>query len=235
MGAFGLGALSLAAAALVFWLAERPVQGFAPDEAALLLAGVGVALMAASWLVNEYRASWMQGLRTTAFWGVIVAVTAIVFAHREEMLVVLDRVIGEVSPGRTVTTDGGDVVVPRRADGSFTIAGKVNERDVRFMFDTGASAVVLTAETAAAAGVAGSGLDYAVPVSTANGRTLAAAVTLESVTIGNITERRLRALVVRPGLLQQNLLGMTFLERLASYEVRGNRLILRGRSARAPT
>jgi aspartyl protease family protein len=151
------------------------------------------------------------------------------------MLVVLDRVIGEVSPGRTVTTDGGDVVVPRRADGSFTIAGKVNERDVRFMFDTGASAVVLTAETAAAAGVAGSGLDYAVPVSTANGRTLAAAVTLESVTIGNITERRLRALVVRPGLLQQNLLGMTFLERLASYEVRGNRLILRGRSARAPT
>jgi aspartyl protease family protein len=35
------------------------------------------------------------------------------------------------------------------------------------------------------------------------------------------------ALVARPGMLGENLLGMTFLERLASYEVRGNRLVLR--------
>jgi aspartyl protease family protein len=60
---------------------------------------------------------------------------------------------------------------------------------------------------------------------------MAAPVTLDSVSIGSITERRIRALVARPGALRDNLLGMTFLERLASYEVRGNRLILRGRGA----
>jgi aspartyl protease family protein len=33
--------------------------------------------------------------------------------------------------------------------------------------------------------------------------------------------------VARPGMLEGNLLGQTFLERLESYEVRGKRLVLR--------
>jgi aspartyl protease family protein len=68
-------------------------------------------------------------------------------------------------------------------------------------------------------------------VFTANGRNLAAPVTLDRLSVGPITERRVRALVARPGVLRENLLGMTFLERLPSYEVRGNRLILRGRGS----
>ena len=70
-----------------------------------------------------------------------------------------------------------------------------------------------------------------VPVLTANGRTMAAPVTLPQLAVGPIVERNVRALVARPGVLHQNLLGMTFLERLASYEVRSNRLILRGRTS----
>jgi aspartyl protease family protein len=56
-------------------------------------------------------------------------------------------------------------------------------------------------------------------------------VTLDRVAIGSIREQRVRALVAKPGVLHENLLGMTFLERLASYEVRNNRLILRGKGA----
>jgi aspartyl protease family protein len=234
MGGAGFGALCFAAAALVYTFADKPLAGFDPDHVAAFLAAAGVLLLAASWIVNEYRASFAEGLRSTAFWGVIVAVGVILFTFRADMFVVLDRIIGEVSPGRTVTNESGEVVVPRRTDGSFTLAGKLKDRDVQFMFDTGASTVVLTAETAASAGFPESSLNYSIPVSTANGRTLAAPITIESMSIGNITERRVRALVVRAGLLQQNLLGMTFLERLASYEVRGNRLILRGRTPRAP-
>jgi len=55
-------------------------------------------------------------------------------------------------------------------------------------------------------------------------------VVLDSLAVGTITERRVPALVARPGALHDNLLGMTFLNRLASYEVRGNRLILRGKA-----
>jgi aspartyl protease family protein len=56
-------------------------------------------------------------------------------------------------------------------------------------------------------------------------------VILETLGVGPIVERRVPALVARPGILHDNLLGMTFLERLGSYEVRGSRLILRPKSS----
>jgi len=58
---------------------------------------------------------------------------------------------------------------------------------------------------------------------------MAAATTIRELTVGSITERSVPALVAREGSLSQSLLGMTFLDRLASFEVRGDRLILRGR------
>jgi aspartyl protease family protein len=146
----------------------------------------------------------------------------------------LDQVIGEVDPGRTVTNPSGEVVVARRADGSFTVAGHINDKPARFIFDTGATAVVLTADSAAASGFNLEALNYSVPVSTANGRTMAASVVVDRLAVGSIVERRVRALVARPGVLRENLLGMTFLDRLSSYEVRGNRLILRTASASRP-
>jgi aspartyl protease family protein len=67
-----------------------------------------------------------------------------------------------------------------------------------------------------------------VPVDTANGRTRAAAVTLDRLAIGSIVERAVPALVAQPGQLSTTLLGMTFLSRLESWEVRGDKLLLRG-------
>jgi aspartyl protease family protein len=58
--------------------------------------------------------------------------------------------------------------------------------------------------------------------------TRAAPVTLQTVDIGGLVETRVEAMVARPGALRTNLLGMSYLERLSSYEVRGDRLILRG-------
>jgi aspartyl protease family protein len=109
------------------------------------------------------------------------------------------------------------------------VAGRINNREARFIFDTGATAVVLTAESAAATGFDLETLNYSIPVSTANGRTMTAPISIDSLAIGTITERRVQALVAKPGVLRENLLGMTFLDRLGSYEVRGNRLILRPR------
>ena len=126
---------------------------------------------------------------------------------------------------------GGEVSIARRMDGAFVVAGRVNDRDLRFIFDTGASAVVLTAESALALRLQPAPGDYSVPVFTANGRTMAAPVSLPQLAVGSIVEKNVRALVARPGVLHENLLGMTFLERLASYEVRSNRLIMRGRAS----
>ena len=53
-----------------------------------------------------------------------------------------------------------------------------------------------------------------------------ASVTLESVAIDDIIVRDVRAVVAEPGRLATTLLGMSFLGRLAGYEVRGGVMTL---------
>jgi aspartyl protease family protein len=227
MSSVGFGFLVLAAAGLIAIYGTRPVGELPPEEFGTILALVGIGIVLAGWIINEFRFRWAEGVRALVVWSAVYAGVIAAYVQRDQLEVVLDRVIGEVSPGRPAVNAAGEVVVARRANGSFTIIGRVNQREARFLFDTGASTVVLTAETAAAAGFKPESLNFSVPVMTANGRTLAAPITIEILSVGPIVQRKVRALVARPGVLPENLLGMSFLEGLASYEVRGSRLILR--------
>ena len=47
---------------------------------------------------------------------------------------------------------------------------------------------------------------------------------------GDIVERSVPALIAQPGQLRTSLLGMSFLNRLEGWEVRGDRLMMRGKS-----
>jgi aspartyl protease family protein len=94
--------------------------------------------------------------------------------------------------------------------------------------DTGASSVVLTQEAARAAGLPLEVLSYTVAIDTANGRARAAPVTLDRVAVGGIVERSVPALIAQSGQLRTSLLGMSFLKRLDSWGVHGDRLLMRG-------
>jgi aspartyl protease family protein len=96
------------------------------------------------------------------------------------------------------------------------------------VLDTGASAVVLTRDDAKAAGLPLEVLNYTVNIDTANGRARAAPVTLDRLAIGGLVERSVEALVAQPGQLKMSLLGMSFLNRLQSWQVSGDRLVLKG-------
>lgn len=230
-GAVGLGIVLIAMAVLVANWREEAILGLSPDQFASVAGLSALALLVASLIVSEFRGRWINGLRALASWVVIFFVVVAGYSYREELQTAVSRVAGELVPGETTVGSGGEVVVTRRMDGTFMVNGRVNDRDARFLFDTGASTIVLTSETAKAIGLDPAALSYSVMVATANGRALAAPVTLDRVTVGSIREQRVRALVARPGMLRDNLLGMSFLDRLASYEVRQNRLVLRGRGA----
>jgi aspartyl protease family protein len=136
-------------------------------------------------------------------------------------------VLAELMPGRAATR-GRTVEIARGGGGSFSVTTQVNGARVAMVLDTGASSVVLTQEAAKAAGLPLEVLNYSVQVDTANGRGRAAPVTLDRLSIGNITERSVPALIAQPGQLRTNLLGMSFLNRLESWEVRGDKLLMRG-------
>lgn len=228
-GIRGAGGLLLLAALLLALFAEGPLGSFSPLEAAALAALGGASLLMAASIVDGFGRHWTYGIQAIAVSCGLLTALLVVYASRDELLTAFDRVIGDVSLGRTVVTPAGEVVAARRTDGSFMVTGRVNGHDARFIFDTGASTVVLRAENAVALGFKPEALNYSIPVSTANGMAMAAPVIIETLSVGPITEKNVRALIAKEGVLHANLLGMTFLERLGSYEVRGNRLILRAR------
>ncbi|HZP70592.1 MAG TPA: TIGR02281 family clan AA aspartic protease [Pseudolabrys sp.] len=140
---------------------------------------------------------------------------------------VADRLIAELAPGH-VAGRGRNVEIVRGHGGNFSVAAVINGTRIPMVLDTGATSVVLTQEAAKAAGLPIEVLSYTVNIDTANGRTRAASVTLDRIAIGGLVERAVPALVVQSGHLKNNLLGMSFLNRLQSWEVRGDRLRMRG-------
>lgn len=123
---------------------------------------------------------------------------------------------------------GRVVQIPRGTGGEFALRAKINGVSAPMVIDTGATSVVLTYETAKAAGLPLEILDFNVDVETAGGRTRAAKLSLDSIAIGKLVERSVPALVVPRGQMKTNLLGMSFLDRLESWEVRSDQLRLHG-------
>jgi aspartyl protease family protein len=120
------------------------------------------------------------------------------------------------------------VEVKRGRGGDFSLSAKVNGVGVPMVLDTGATAVMLTYETARAAGLPLEVLKYNVEVETASGEMRAASVTLDRLAVGKLVEYSVPALVAPQGQLKNNLLGMSFLNRLESFEVRPEKLMMRG-------
>jgi len=120
------------------------------------------------------------------------------------------------------------VEISRTHSGEFSLRAKINGVATPMVIDTGATSVVLTYEAAKAAGLPLDLASYDIDVETAGGRVRAARVTLERLAIGKLVELSVPALVVPRGRLKTNLLGMSFLNRLESWEVRPDKLLLRG-------
>ncbi|WP_249689361.1 TIGR02281 family clan AA aspartic protease [Stappia sp. WLB 29] len=166
-------------------------------------------------------------LRSLLIWGALGALLVTGYAWRDELEVIARRVVGTLVPGMALTDpQTGTITIIRDGSSHYRIAAQVNGTDVDFLFDTGASAVTLTDADARAAGLDPSVLSYTVPVSTANGRTEVATVRLDRLQIGELALADLRAFVARPGALETSLLGMSAMDRLKSWRVEGNRLIL---------
>ena len=123
---------------------------------------------------------------------------------------------------------GRAVQIARGQGGEFALKARINGVSAAMVIDTGATSVVLTYETAKAAGLPLELLEYDVDVETAGGHPKAARLTLDRLAIGKLVERSVPALVVPHGQMKTNLLGMSFLDRLESWEVHADRLMLHG-------
>jgi aspartyl protease family protein len=220
--------IALSLAVVVATSGDRDaIAGLLRHDMGGLVLKVGAAVFAGGLVLVMFREKLAKALEAMLFWAVVGLLLVVGYTYRFDLRDASDRVIAELVPGH-VAGHGRNVEVVRGRGGDFAVVVHINGARVPMVLDTGASSVVLTQAAAKAAGLPLEVLNYSVNVDTANGRTHAAPITLDRLAVGGLTERAVPALVAKPGELQNNLLGMSFLNRLASWEVRGNRLLMRG-------
>jgi len=212
--------------ALILRHDQGTIGGLETGDFASLVYKIALLIFIGGAVLALFRERIAEAFQAAMFWVVIGLLLAVGYTYRHDLREIGDRVLVELLPGRAMSR-GSTVEIARGNRGEFQIVAEINGARISTVYDTGASAVVLTQEAAKAAGLPLDFLNYSVQVETANGRTRAAPVTLDRVRVGAIEERQVSALIAQPGQLRMSLLGMSFLNRLKSSEVRGDRLLLR--------
>ncbi len=206
---------------------EDTIAGLSRTDFVSLAVRLVILLLVGGLVLAYFRRRVSRAIESALIWTVIALLLALGYTYRFELRDIADRVVAEFVPGHAATR-ARTVEIARGNGGNFAVVAQINGARVAMVLDTGASSVVLTQEAAKAAGLPLEVLAYTVNVDTANGRARAAPVTLDRIAIGGIIERAVPALIAQQGQLRTNLLGMSFLNRLESWEVRGDKLMLHG-------
>ncbi len=124
------------------------------------------------------------------------------------------------------TQNSWEIEIEAGSLGHFRVEAEINGETEAFLVDTGASLVSFSLETAERLGFDEASLEFNARSRTANGLVAIAMVTLDEVSIGDLTLRNVTA-AIRRTRTGPSLLGMSFLRRLEGYEVREGKLVLR--------
>jgi aspartyl protease family protein len=200
--------------------------GLTQEQTAQVVPLVILLIVIAGGLFSRRR-KFSELLGGVILWVGIFGIAVVGYTFRDDLYLIAGRVFGELRPGvAVVDSANGTATFQRGMGGHFQVESHINGAPMTLIFDTGASAVVLTEKDARAAGIDTDALGYTIPVSTANGTGRAAAVVLDEMEVGGIVRHDVRAYIAEAGALDTSLLGMTFLETLSRYAVTSNALEL---------
>lgn len=223
--------LVVAGLALVLRADAGTIAGLDASEFVITGVGAALAVLISVAIASSYRGRAGQAARDVLVLVVLALALFGGYRYREELVGAGYRVVGGLLPPggplREAQAEGKlSVTFRKRPDGHFMVPTEANGVTLHMLVDTGASTVVLRLEDARRLRIDVDRLRYLVPVRTANGTTYAASVRLESLSVGKISLKDVDALVAKQGTLPDNLLGMSFLNRLTAVEFSGEFLTL---------
>jgi len=186
------------------------------DFGSLAFLGLMGLMIASSYFVSQ-RGNMGRTAQQAAIWGLIfVGVVAAYGMWGDVERTVLSR---------QSVVDENTISVPRAPNGHYHLTLEINGAPIAFVVDTGATQMVLTQEDAQRVGINLADLSFLGTANTANGVVRTAAVRLDEVRLGPIVDQGVRA-VVNQGQMDGSLLGMTYLSKFQSLEIRADELVL---------
>lgn len=202
----------------LLWRVFPDVELGAVGMASLAQLGL-VGTMVMGSIVFLYQRKPARALQHGLVWVVIAFVCVALYASKDSMLAVL-------VPGNIQHKSAGVLAIRAAADGHFYLNAAINGKPVRFMIDTGASSITLPMLTAKRLGFAPENLAFTQSFNTANGQVFGAPITLNTLEIGGHIFEQVPAFV-NQGELGTPLMGLRFLNRAQSVEIREDELIIR--------
>lgn len=157
-------------------------------------------------------------IRDLAIWGLIFAAAVVLYGFR-------DQLRRDLFPGSVHATSDSSMEITRSPDGHFWTEATIGGQMIEFMVDTGATDIVLNRRTARILGINPDSLTYSGRANTANGAVSTASVRLPDLSIGPFTDTNIPAQVTSGGLTTP-LLGMSWLRRFDTIEIRGDRMLI---------
>jgi aspartyl protease family protein len=217
-----------------------PGQTPGEQDAFRVLRLVGLAALVSSGLVGARRINMVRAARYALAWAGILILLALLYQDRADVVDLGRRLATAfapaqplvrpvVTPSNTITQTSPSAVeveIGRSDSGGFYAMGEVNGAPVRFLIDTGSSEIVLSPQDAARLSLTTVG--EAKAAETANGVASGDEATADSVAVGPLRVASVPVFINRAP-MSVSLLGLAFLDRLDSYEVHGDRMILRGK------
>jgi aspartyl protease family protein len=211
--------IALAAFALIIFFSGDSLS--TESMMSLIYMGIIAALVSAS-MVGLFKHKTRETVNAIALWAGIVGLIAIVYVLKGDFIAFGNRLTG-------VQSENAESVTLFKRNSHFETKASINGMPaIALMVDTGASVVVLTHQDAKQSGFIVDGLIYDRDINTANGKARAASLTLKTIQIGTITLERVPALIAQQDKLNTSLLGMSFLSKLKSYSVEGDKMMLKG-------
>jgi len=226
---FGLWIGLLAATGVIFvllaWLMPAERGDLNWPEAIRLF---GVLALVSAGLARVQRVNLSATAKIAAGWLAIFLLAVTGYALRDDVARLARKVGSALVPSHAMAVAPRSVVVTRGEGGAFYVVGAVDGVAVRFVVDTGSTDIVLSPTDAARIGLHPAPDAYTNPSQTANGVGYGAAAVVRSLAVGPIGMTDL-PVSINKAPMSDSLLGMPFLSRLDSYEVRGDELFLRGK------
>lgn len=219
-----LGALA-GVGLLVFLLAKAfPEEGqFSNPDLIQILA---VLALVSSSLLFVRQVKVKETVRNILMWLGVGAVLVLGFSYQDELMAVGRRLHADLIPGTPLQTGAGEMVISASEGGGFHANGAVNGIPVRFLVDTGASSIVLTPADARRLGIDTGSLVFNRAYETANGIGYGAGAVVDELTVGHIRLTNV-PVSINQAPMRSSLLGMTFLNRMKSFNISGRKLVLR--------
>jgi aspartyl protease family protein len=232
----GLVLVGLAGGAIAAFGVPHELLGLAEGGASDVIRIAALILSICMALLLSLKEHAGLAFRQASLWMAIVLVGASVYTYRADLMSLGSQVAGDYLPDltfaqetQTSETRNNRRMVAIRAgtNGHFDVDTLINGTHVSMLADTGATFVTLAYDDARRIGIDVNGLNYDVPLRTANGVTYGAVIDIDEVDVGGILVRKVPAIVSQADVLAFSLLGMSYFREIGSFQLSGDQLILR--------